>query len=976
MTLYFVLIASPTAVGFRQPCTYRRGSLKLLENEFTTPERYVMSQASHGFPGRPALPQVLALLSASLLVWALTLAPLATAEVASEPAMNQVCANWLTAMVGQQGSWGGSPTPSIRGSQVMNAGDTTLGMLYSIDPVGFVLVPYLNALPAVMAYSDESDLDARDTVGMVQMIKDMLRSRSRTFIAKHGSLNAITLEKKGTQSPSMWDLYTLDDQAFRTEMAGMQPMTQGDILLGGNAWSQGYPWNLKCPPDQGCTRTPVGCVSTSASQIMRYWQWPSKGLGSHCYNWYGQSNSGQLCATFNHTYDWANMPLKGSGTWSPAEQEALSGLCYDVGVAYNMMYGCDGSGAYIETNVWSTYFWYDPSTHLEYRSNYDAQGWFEMIQSECEARRPMQFAIYPLAHAPVCDGWRIFSGNQIHVNYGWGGPSTAWYFIDNVYGSDPTYEYLRVGIKPSPDSFHVYLTVRSANPDTGVAVSVSPVDTNGAGGASTPFVRDYSPDKLISLSTPASAGGNSFAKWQRDGIDYPGGTSVLVTTDMNHTMTAVYLPCSEAVGLPWASPRSPVCINTNYSVSWHPLAGASGYEIRENSGVWTGTGTDTSRSFIQGSSGTYTYEVRALSGCGQGAASAPISITVESNSPVAPVQPWTNPASPVCLNSQYTVSWSSVPGADTYELRENGGAWQSLGLVTLWFGMKSSAGTYVYQVRASNACGASPASPSVSVVVNSTGSGPAAPSAITFQPPSPLCVSRQCAVRWDAVPTAEYYEIRENGGSWQNCGSATMWGVLKSAPGSYTYEVRAGNGCGTSVACSPASVTFGKCFDLVVFSMDPPEGVPITVSLVDQDGFGSGPTPFSRTYYRGASVALQAPTSSGGSYFSKWQRDGVDYSTLPTVAVTADTARFMTAIYAPCSCPMQGDLDSNGSIDVFDVIAAINVAFSGGTDPQDSGCTRTRGDVDSNGVTDVFDVIYLVGTAFSGGSSPVNPCTP
>ena len=81
----------------------------------------------------------------------------------------------------------------------------------------------------------------------------------------------------------------------------------------------------------------------------------------------------------------------------------------------------------------------------------------------------------------------------------------------------------------------------------------------------------------------------------------------------------------------------------------------------------------------------------------------------------------------------------------------------------------------------------------------------------------------------------------------------------------------------------------------------------------------------------------------------------------------------------PCTCARQGDIASrpngDGVIDVFDVIEAIGIAFSGATDPQDPQCPRTRSDVDNNGVTDVFDVIYLIATAFSGGPQPVDPCS-
>ena len=75
-----------------------------------------------------------------------------------------------------------------------------------------------------------------------------------------------------------------------------------------------------------------------------------------------------------------------------------------------------------------------------------------------------------------------------------------------------------------------------------------------------------------------------------------------------------------------------------------------------------------------------------------------------------------------------------------------------------------------------------------------------------------------------------------------------------------------------------------------------------------------------------------------------------------------------------CDCPLQGDVNGDLVLDVFDVIAVIGIAFSGEPDPHDAGCPATRGDVNFDNVTDVFDLIYLIASAFSGGPMPVNPC--
>jgi hypothetical protein len=64
--------------------------------------------------------------------------------------------------------------------------------------------------------------------------------------------------------------------------------------------------------------------------------------------------------------------------------------------------------------------------------------------------------------------------------------------------------------------------------------------------------------------------------------------------------------------------------------------------------------------------------------------------------------------------------------------------------------------------------------------------------------------------------------------------------------------------------------------------------------------------------------------------------------------------------------PDRGDLVRDGVIDVFDVIAAIEIVFSGAPMPVPPGLV----DVNCDGVADVFDVIYLIDYTFSGGPAP------
>ncbi len=97
---------------------------------------------------------------------------------------------------------------------------------------------------------------------------------------------------------------------------------------------------------------------------------------------------------------------------------------------------------------------------------------------------------------------------------------------------------------------------------------------------------------------------------------------------------------------------------------------------------------------------------------------------------------------------------------------------------------------------------------------------------------------------------------------------------------------------------------------------------------------------------------------------------------LPSVNITKDTIINVQLPVSTCNCPYQGDINADLSIDVFDVIGAIGIAFSGDSDTRDPACPKNRGDVNNDGATDVFDVIYLIAAAFSGGPNPVDPCNP
>src|SRR6185295_17474160 len=54
------------------------------------------------------------------------------------------------------------------------------------------------------------------------------------------------------------------------------------------------------------------------------------------------------------------------------------------------------------------------------------------------------------------------------------------------------------------------------------------------------FTRTYNNGVAVTLTAPASAGVNTFQKWQRDGVDFSVSRTTTVTLDANRTLSAVF----------------------------------------------------------------------------------------------------------------------------------------------------------------------------------------------------------------------------------------------------------------------------------------------------------------------------------------------------------------------------------------------------------------------------------------------------
>lgn len=204
-----------------------------------------------------------------------------------------------------------------------------------------------------------------------------------------------------------------------------------DPLLGDIEWGQNAPFNRLAPADTEGVRCPAGCTAVAVAQIMMYHRWPLQGSGSNSYEWEGQT----LSADFSHVYDWDNMLPSYSGSYTDEQADAVSRLLYDVGVAMDMKYNSDGSGAGFKGSRMAKHFDYDRNMRYLRGSFCSIEDWEGVIRAELAESRPVlcEGANDISAHMFVCDGYD--EDGLFHYNYGWGGLMNGW-FASSATGYD------------------------------------------------------------------------------------------------------------------------------------------------------------------------------------------------------------------------------------------------------------------------------------------------------------------------------------------------------------------------------------------------------------------------------------------------------------------------------------------------------------------------------------------------------------
>ncbi len=298
-------------------------------------------------------------------------------------------------------------TYAVGSVDFLNGNPQTHIYLANLQPAGYVLVAGDDAAQPILGYNFTT-VWSDDTVPV--QLQDMLANwQEQLQYILDNNLAADNYIR------SEWSRLLVSSASFVPQV-----YTRDVSPLIASTWGQGGYYNDLCP-----SNTPVGCVATAMSQIMKYWNFPTVGQGSHSYVHpvYG-TQSADFGAT---TYNWAGMPNQvGSSNISVAT------LCYHAGVAVDMDYDPTGSGAYSTAvdDALINYFKYKNTTQLKYKYNYSDANWHTLLQGELTNARPIYYAGSSAGsggHAFILDGFQ--ATNHYHINWGWDGYYNGYYYL-------------------------------------------------------------------------------------------------------------------------------------------------------------------------------------------------------------------------------------------------------------------------------------------------------------------------------------------------------------------------------------------------------------------------------------------------------------------------------------------------------------------------------------------------------------------
>ncbi len=297
-------------------------------------------------------------------------------------------------------------------------GYTNFYVFNATNAAAFVIVAADDIIQPILAFSGENSFK---TENMPENISDWLAGYEKQIqIAKDNN------EEASEETEKEWKTLLDGGNIAKSDKAINALIT--------TKWNQNQYYNNMCPLNNlgPGGHAYAGCAATAMAQVMKYWNYPEYGCGSHTYNFGPYQNPSADFA--NTRYDWNNMPIQLTSSNTSVQVNAVATLMYHCGVSVDMIYSYDGSAASPDTIAPAliTYFRYSPNIQYVKKDDYAINTWATMLKTELYAGRPI---IYGgdngrTGHGFICDGYDY--SYFFHFNWGWSGNNDGFYSLNDL----------------------------------------------------------------------------------------------------------------------------------------------------------------------------------------------------------------------------------------------------------------------------------------------------------------------------------------------------------------------------------------------------------------------------------------------------------------------------------------------------------------------------------------------------------------
>jgi hypothetical protein len=311
-------------------------------------------------------------------------------------------------------------------NEIKNLDAHPLMYVFSLNPVGYIVVPANKKLPPIIAYSFDNDFGA---ISEENVLLQLLRADVSCRIDHINLISENVIINRNDQ----WQKYSSPVKIIQKSLVS----TVGPLL--DTQWSQNAPYNNFCPIDLASgKRSVAGCPAVAMAQILNYHR-TTQNVQFNDDDDYYHNYAGNFYTIDDdfEEYDFPSFPdlniyletlQYNYDNDIPLANDDKAAINFACGVAAKQVYNPSGSGTFGVGQAFDAYqrFNFEDIELLQEDPNV-----YDRLQENILDGLPAHIAVvnegWNVGHNMVVDGYD--TDGFFHINFGWGGSYDGWYML-------------------------------------------------------------------------------------------------------------------------------------------------------------------------------------------------------------------------------------------------------------------------------------------------------------------------------------------------------------------------------------------------------------------------------------------------------------------------------------------------------------------------------------------------------------------